>query len=106
MPDTVKSLCRLAEIQSKSLLVQVARQPDEKAMVQFVERIVLAGGITRAEARRATAGKSRGRSKPYVFKYAAPSKAFRLQLNFRKAKVGKAELIRTLEGVIKDLRSG
>lgn len=106
MPDSVKSLCRLAEIQSKSLLVQVARQPDEKAMVQFVERIVLAGGITRAEARRATAGKSRGRSKPYVFKYAAPSKAFRLQLNFRKAKVGKAELIRTLEGVIKDLRSG
>ena len=106
MPDTVKSLCRLAEIESKSLLVQVARQADEKAMVQFVERIVLAGGITRAEARRTTPAKSKGRAKAYVFKYAAPSKTFKLQLNFRKAKVGKAELIRTLEGVIEDLRSG
>ena len=106
MPDTVKRLCRLAELQSKSLLVQVARQPDEKAMVRLVERIVRAGGITRAEARRATAVKARGRSKPYVFKYGAPSKGFRLQVNFRKAKVGKAELIRTLEGVIENLRSG
>ena len=106
MSDEVKSLCRLAEITSKSVLVQVARQPDEAAMLKFVEQITLAGGITRAEARKVAATPSRGRPKSYVFKYAAPSKAFKLQLNFRKAKVGKSELIKALEDILDELRSG
>ena len=105
IPDEVKSLCRLAEITSKSVLVQVARQADEKTMLKFVEQVTLAGGITRAEARRAAATPSRGRPKAYVFKYAAPSKAFRLQLNFRRAKVGKGELIKALEDILSELRS-
>ena len=107
IPDQVKSLCRLAEITSKSLLLQVARQPDEEAMVGLVERIARAGGLTRAEARseqRASKPRSIGRPKAYVFKYAAPSKSFRLQLNFRKTRVSKGELIAALEEILEDLR--
>ena len=106
MPDEVKSLCRLAEIESKSVLLQVARQPDTKAMLALVERITRAGGITREDARKAAPSKpQRGRPRAYVFKYAAPSKAFKLQFNFRKARVGKKELIEVLEGIIENLRS-
>ena len=105
MPEEVKSLCRLAEIGSKSVLLQVARQADHKAMLALVERITRAGGVTRAEARRTPAKPQRGRPKSYVFKYSAPSKAFKLQLNFRKSKVGKSELIQALEDILEDLRS-
>jgi ParB family chromosome partitioning protein len=106
MSDEVKSLCRLAEINAKSVLVQVARQPGKQAMLKFVEQITLAGGITRADARKVTASPSRGRPKSFVFKYAAPSKAFKLQLNFRKAKVGRSELIKALEDILNELRDG
>ena len=85
MPDSVKSLCRLAEISSKSTLLQIARLPDEASMVELVERITRAGGMTREELRRQAAvspsassrssGRSASRATPFVFKYAAPSKS-------------------------------
>ena len=75
-------------------------------MLALVERITRAGGITRAEVRKTAPAKpQRGRPKSYVFRYAAPSKAFKLQLNFRKSKVGKSELIQALEDILEDLRS-
>ena len=107
IPDEVKSLCRLAEITSKSILLQIARQPDDKSMVELVERITRTGGITRAEARQiATSRPKLGRPKSYVYSYAAPSKSFKLQLSFKKAKVEKNELIGALEEILSDLRSG
>ena len=107
MPTKVRSLCKLAEITSKSLLLQIARQPDEKAMVALIERTTREGGITRAEARRAapTRPSSVGRAKPYVFAYSAPSKAYSLKLNFRKRQVDKRELINALEEIIEELRA-
>ncbi len=107
MPPEVRSLCKLAEITSKSLLLQIARQPDEKSMVALVERITRDGGITRAEARKVAPSRPvRGRRKPYVFSYVAPSKAYKLKLDFRKVRVDKAELISALEEIIKRIRSG
>ena len=108
MPDQVKSLCRLADITSKSLLLQVARQKDDESMVGLVERIARSGGLTRAAARteqRAGKPKGPGRPRSYVFKYAAASKAFKFQLNFRKTRVSKHELISALEQILKDIRA-
>jgi ParB family chromosome partitioning protein len=105
IPDNVKNLCRLANITSKSVLVQVARQADENAMLKFIEMASQAGGITRAEARKVSTAPLRGRPKAFVFKYAAPSNAFRLQLNFRKTNVEKAELIKAIEDILDELRS-
>ena len=104
MPGDVKSLCKLAEITSKSILLQVAREPDQEAMLALVERITRTGGITRADAREAAAKPTRGRPKSYVYKYAAPSKAYKFQLNFRKSRVGKRELIDALEEILAELR--
>ena len=104
MPDAVKNLCRLADITSKSILLQVVRQSDPKKMVELVEQITRAS-LTREETRKAAAKPKGGRSKPFAFKYVTPSKAFSLRLNFRKARVSRNELIEALEEILAELRS-
>jgi len=111
MPDEVRQLCRLADIHSKSLLLQVVRQGDSEKMVGFVRRLQEQGAPTRQEARKiardtrpGTAGKpSRGRPRHYVFKYQPREKSFRLALEFRKSDVPKDEIVRALQSIIDDL---
>jgi ParB family transcriptional regulator, chromosome partitioning protein len=105
MPDEVKNLCRLADIHSKSLLLQVVRQGDPQKMIALVEKLSRDGGVTREAARKETARPKPGRPKAYVFSYKAPTKAFRLQLRFTKSKVDRDEVIDALQAIIKDLRS-
>jgi ParB family transcriptional regulator, chromosome partitioning protein len=105
MPDEVKNLCRLADIHSKSLLLQIVRQGDPQKMAALVEKIAREGGATREEVRRETAKPKAGRPKSYVFSYKAPTKAFKLQLRFTKSRVDRDEVIHALEAIIKELRA-
>jgi ParB family chromosome partitioning protein len=105
MPDEVKNLCRLADITSKSLLLQIVRQGDPQKMVALIEKISRDGGATRAEVRRETAKPKPGRPKAYVFSYKAPTKAFNLQLKFNKSRVERDEVISALEAIIHELRA-
>jgi ParB family transcriptional regulator, chromosome partitioning protein len=104
MPDDVKNLCRLADIHSKSLLLQIVRQGDPKKMVALVEKLSRDGGVTREAARKETARPKPGRPKAYVFSYKAPTKAFNLHLRFAKARVDRDEVIAALQEIIKQLR--
>jgi ParB family chromosome partitioning protein len=105
IPDEVKNLCRLADIHSKSLLLQVVRQGDPQKMVALVERITRDGGTTTRETvRRETAKPKAGRPKAFIFSYKAPTKAFKLQLRFTKSRVERDEVIEALEAIIRDLR--
>jgi ParB family chromosome partitioning protein len=85
MPDEVKNLCRLADITSKSLLIQIVRQSDPQKMIALVERISREPGATRQEVRQVTAKSKAGRPKHFVFQYRAPTKHFNLQLKFKKS---------------------
>jgi ParB family chromosome partitioning protein len=105
MPDEVKNLCRLADIHSKSLLLQIVRQGDHQKMVALIEKIARDGSATREEVRKETAKPKAGRPKAFVFSYKAPSKAFKLQLRFTKSKVEREEVISALEAIIQELRS-
>jgi ParB family chromosome partitioning protein len=104
MPEEVKNLCRLADIHSKSLLLQIVRQGDPQKMVALVEKIAREGGTTREAVRKETAKPKPGRPKAYVFSYRAPTKAYKLQLRFSKARVDRAEVIEALEAIIDELR--
>jgi ParB family chromosome partitioning protein len=110
MPEDVKNLCRLADISSKSLLLQIVRQSDPQKMVALVERVsrdaAAAGAVTRQQLREATAKPKAGRPKAFTYQYKAPTKAFSLKLNFRKAQVERAEIISALENIIESLRRG
>jgi ParB family chromosome partitioning protein len=105
MPEDVRQICRLADIQSKSLLLQVVRQPSPQKMVSFIERLQQEG-TTRQHARRIareTKGRAKGRPKNYVFRHQPKDKAFSLTLQFRKAQVPREELVGALQAVIEDL---
>src|SRR5204863_9798311 len=55
MPDDIRNLCRLADISSKSLLLQVVRQDAPEKMTALVEQIARQGGATRQQVRAAVA---------------------------------------------------
>lgn len=107
MPDNIKNLCRLADISSKSLLLQVVRQSDPDKMAALVEQISRQGGMTRQEAREQAKPKAvkRGRPRAFVFNYKAPTKQFAFSLSFKKTEVEPDEVIATLEGILDDLRA-
>jgi ParB family chromosome partitioning protein len=106
MPDEVKNLCRLADIVSKSLLLEIVRQGDPQKMVALIEKVSRDGGATTREAvRKETAKPKAGRPKAYVFSYRAPTKAFKLQLRFTKSRVDRDEVIEALQAIIKELKA-
>ncbi len=106
MPEEIRNLCRLADISSKSLLLQVVRQDTPQKMTALVEKIASQGGATRQQVREATAKTKPGRPKHYVFAYRPPTKAFNLKLSFSKSRVHRDEVIEALEAIIRDLRKG
>src|SRR5262245_17831711 len=70
MPSEVRNLCRLADISSKSLLLQVVRQQAPEKMVAFIDRLTRegqGGAVTREQARKVTSKPKPGRPKAYVF---------------------------------------
>src|SRR4051812_1747094 len=105
MPEEVRNICRLADISSKSLLLQVVRQNTSEKMIALVEKIASqGGGATRQQLREAAARPQAGRPKHYVFAFKAPTKAFNLKLSFNKSRASRDEIIDALEAIIKDLR--
>jgi len=108
MPAEVRELCRLADIHSKSLLLQIVRQSDTQKMIAFIHSLQSNGhGVTREDARRIAqaqkAKATRGRPRNYVFKYQPREKSFRLALEFRKSDVPRDEIVRALQSIIEDL---
>lgn len=107
MPEDIRNLCRLADIHSKSLLLQIVRQSDREKMVALIEKVSSGqpadAPVTREQLRAAARPKI-GRPKAYVFQYRPPNKAFNLKLNFRKSDVPKEEVIQALESILEELR--
>ena len=106
VPEEVRTVCRLADIQSKSLLLQIVRQGDAQKMIAFVHRLKQDGRGTREDARKiAKQGrpKAKGRPRHYVFKYQPREKTFALALQFRKSDVPRDEIVRALQSIIEDL---
>jgi len=105
MPQEVRNLCRLADISSKSLLLQVVRQDTAEKMTALVEKIASGGtGATRQQLRDAVAKPKAGRPKHYVFAYRPPTKAFNLKISFAKSRASRDEVIDALEAIIRDLK--
>ncbi|PYQ82787.1 MAG: chromosome partitioning protein ParB [Acidobacteria bacterium] len=100
MPEEVRNLCRLADISSKSLLLQVVRQETTEKMTALVEKIASQGGATRQQLREAATKPKPGRPKHYVFAYRPPTKAFNLKLSFAKSRATKDDVIEALEAIL------
>ena len=105
MPEEVKNLCRLADISSKSLLLQIVRQSDPKKMTALIEKIAREGGTTREALRQETAKPKMGRPRAFVYSYRPPTKNFNLRLTFTKSRVERDEIIDALQAIIRELRA-
>lgn len=106
MPDEVRSLCRLANINAKSTLLHIVRQSDPQKMLALVERLASTGTVTRESVRKETTQPQKaGRPKSYVFAFRPDSKAFSLRLAFKKSRVDSSEVITALEGIIRELKA-
>lgn len=108
IPDRIRAMCREAGIANKSVLVQVARAADEKAMEQVV-RAFAAGELSREDLRKKTASKPEpkkaGRPKNYVFQLKDKSLPFSLNLSFKKPNVDRSEVIDAVRELLKRLES-
>ena len=107
MPDEVRNLCRLADISSKSLLLNIVRQQSPEKMIALIEQLTRdaqGGAVTREIARKVVAKPKAGRPKAFVFQYRPPTKTFNLKLQFKKSDVGRTEVIEALEGILEELR--
>jgi ParB family chromosome partitioning protein len=105
MPEEVRNLCRLADISSKSTLLQIVRQSDPQKMLALVEKLASQGTSTREQARRETAKPKPGRPRFFVFSFKPQTKAFDLRLSFKKSQVEKDEIISALENILRELRA-
>jgi len=107
MPEDIRNLCRLADIQSKSTLLQIVRQSDPMKMVDLLGRLQR-DGTTRSDARRLakqTKPKAaKGRPKSFIFRFQPPDKAFSLTLQFRRGHVSREEVVRALSEALDELR--
>jgi len=104
IPESLRRRCIERGVVSKSLLLQVARQPNERKMTEAVVRI-LAGGLTRDEARRERRDEktSGPRPQPYLFNFEPEDQSFKLRIQFLRSHVVRQELIQALHSVINEL---
>jgi ParB family chromosome partitioning protein len=107
MPESVRKLCRLADIDSKSLLLQVVRQSSPEKMVALLQQLQEQGATTRRQARQVVKGArgraGRGRPRHYVFRYAPGDKTYAVAVRFKKSQVPREEIVRALQSIIEDL---
>jgi ParB family transcriptional regulator, chromosome partitioning protein len=104
IPEPVRKRCLERGITSKSLLLQVARQPTERKMVETVQRITQ-GGLTRDEARRERREESEfgPRPQPFIFNYEPEGGAYKLRIQFRKSHVTREELAAALRSLLESI---
>ena len=104
IPESLRRKCVETGVTSKSLLLQIARQPTEKKMAEMLHRI-LQGGLTRDEARRERREEQAGpqRPQPFIFHFEPQNDAFKFRIQFKKSHVSRDELISTLREILSQL---
>jgi len=106
IPNDVREVCRNAEINAKSSLLQIVRQPDDDSMRRFANEIATKG-LNRNDAREVRRQEMGPRvvpdNKPYTFKYASPEKDFNIEVKFRASQVSDAEVALILRAVADEI---
>ena len=104
IPSSIREICRASDITSKSLLLQIVRQPDDESMRSMAEQIG-SEGLTRDGARRARRAfvDPTGASEPYVYRYEAPGREFKVEVKFRKSNISTEELFEALNAAAQNI---
>ena len=98
LPPDVRELCRRADITAKSMLLQIARQPTDEEMREFVYKIG-AAGLTRDQARDMRHGKP-PKVGNYSYQYDDPDNEWSLTVRFRRPEATNDELKSALQNAL------
>lgn len=109
IPEEIREECRRADINVKSLLLQIVRQPDTATMREAINALANKD-FTRDEARALIRERKYKEGhgeiiKPFTFKYHLPLPNVKVELKFQKSSVEKCEVIEALKSLLKDLES-
>jgi ParB family chromosome partitioning protein len=106
IPEELRDECRRADIDSKSVLLEIARLKDPEKMRDAIQRA--ATGSTRDDlrARKKEEEPDSRRPRRFAFVYKPKGGPYKLALSFAKSRVEKTELIHALKDVIRQLESG
>jgi len=102
MPEAVQERCRQADIESKSMLLQIVRQETEEEMHRLIDRIS-GDGITREEARKHNRPEGERRPRRFVYRFEPDDQAFQFSLSFAKPQVEREELVKALQSILEKL---
>jgi ParB family chromosome partitioning protein len=102
LPAEIRNECLKADISSKSMLLQVARQSDPDTMRDFIRKVATQG-LTRDDARKARPNKQ-AKAQPFVHRFQAPNREFTLEVKFRKSSVSPEELAQAIQSALDDLK--
>ncbi len=104
IPESIRKICRKADIASKSILLQIVRQPDDESMRTMAEQIA-EQGLTRDGARRARRAfvDPTGASEPYIYRYEPPGREFKLEVKFKKSNISAEELFEALNAAAQNI---
>lgn len=111
IPEEIREECRQADISSKSLLVEVARQLSIEDMKNFIKEVSSAK-LSREEARRfkqapvpTEEGKAEPASRPYTFRFRSQDRRFSVNLKFEREEVDKKQVISALQDLIREIET-
>ena len=107
MPEKIREVCRRADINAKSTLLQIIRQPDQDSMMQLLDEIT-SKNLSRDEARAARRAKIEGKAEadktqPYVFTHVDPARTYRVEVRFKSPTAGEAEVREALQNALEKL---
>ncbi|HET6373103.1 MAG TPA: ParB/RepB/Spo0J family partition protein [Candidatus Polarisedimenticolia bacterium] len=119
LPEEIREDCRRADISSKSLLIEIARQNSFEEMKRLVS-LVSRDGLSREEARRIKAmpvqetpeipgatepAALQPPGRPFTFRFHSPERRFSVNLKFDRSEVKKDEIISALHHLIAQIES-
>src|SRR5687767_5170625 len=106
IPRDVREICSAGDINAKSSLLQIVRQPDDDSMRRLAKQIA-SQGLNRNDAREARRQDMGPRvvpdAKPFTYKYSDPDKQFNLEIRFRQPKVQETEVAAVLRAVADEI---
>ena len=118
IPDSIRDLCRHADITAKGMLLEIARAGDEASMAELVREIVehrldraalrdrRHGGTDSSEPDAGSPGEQTSDLKPFRFQFRNPERSFSVSLAFRtETQPEPREVIEALRALIRDLEA-
>ncbi|MFY9551751.1 MAG: ParB/RepB/Spo0J family partition protein, partial [Thermoanaerobaculia bacterium] len=106
IPEELREKCRRADIDARSVLLEIARLGDRRKMEEAIA--LVSGGSTREDLRdqKKVGASGKAKAREFHFVYKPKDAPYRLDISFAKSRVNREELIDALRQILKQLETG